>query len=124
MEGALTIDVKAHDGNALMQLPDFLELDSDQAIGIKGHRIRLIDIASRFREGHSAEGIAFDIYPTLELSLVYKAIAFYLENQAEIDESIRQNRAEIERQAALPRKTPTTAELQRRMNVNRTREAS
>jgi uncharacterized protein (DUF433 family) len=107
-----------------MELPDFLYVDGDQEVRFKGHRLRIIDLAARFREGHSAEGIAFDIYPTLDLSLVYKAIAFYLEHEAEVDELIDRNSAEIQRQAALPRNTPTLTELRGRMEANRAAEAS
>lgn len=58
-----------------MELPDFLDLDADGEVHFKGHRLRILDVAACFREGHSPEGIAFDIYPTLDLRLVYKAIA-------------------------------------------------
>jgi hypothetical protein len=57
-----------------MELPDFLEADLDGEIRVRGHRIRLIDVAARFEEGHSAEAIVLDHYPTLSLPLVYKAI--------------------------------------------------
>jgi uncharacterized protein (DUF433 family) len=103
-----------------MELPDFLYRDADGEVRFKGHRLRIIDVAARFREGHSPEGIAFDIYSTLDLRLVYKAIAFYLDHQSEIDQMIEANTAEIERQAALPRTTPTLAELRRRMDAKRT----
>lgn len=107
-----------------MTLPDYLYVDTDNEVRFKGHRLRIIDVAARFREGHSADGIAFDIYPTLDLVLVYKAIAFYLENEAEIGRMIDENSMEIERQAALPGSTPRLKELQRRMKAKRTAEAS
>jgi uncharacterized protein (DUF433 family) len=107
-----------------MELPDFLERDGDGELRFKGHRLRLTDVAARFREGHSAEGIAFDIYPTLDLGLLYKAIGFYLDHQGEVDRMIDANAAEIDRQAALPQTTPTLDELRRRMAARRTAEAS
>jgi uncharacterized protein (DUF433 family) len=107
-----------------MNLADFLYEDPDHEIRLKGHRLRIVDIAARFDEGHSAEGIAFDIYPTLELSLVYKAIAFFLENETEIREMMVGNAVEIARQAALPQTTPSLLELRRRMNAKRPAEAS
>lgn len=107
-----------------MEPPDFLYIDADHELCFKGHRLRLIDVAARFREGHSAEGIAFDIYPTLDLSLVYKAIAYYLDNQWEIGQMIDRNAAELQRQAALPRTTPTVSELRRRFQSQRPAEAS
>jgi uncharacterized protein (DUF433 family) len=107
-----------------MELPDFLESDADGELRFKGHRLRLIDVAARFREGHSAEGIAFDIYPTLDLRLVYKAIAFYLNHQGEMDRMIDDHSVEVDRQAALPQTTPSLSELRRRMAAKRTAEAS
>jgi uncharacterized protein (DUF433 family) len=101
-----------------MELPEFLYMDADHEVRFKGHRLRMIDVAARFVEGHSAEGIAFDIYPTITLPLVYKAIAFYLEHEAEIAAMIQRNSAEMDRQGALPRTTPTVGELRRRMFAN------
>lgn len=80
-----------------MELPDFLSLDSDGEVRFKGHRLRIIDVAARFREGHSPEGIAFVIFPMLDVRLVYKGIAFYLDHQAEIDRMTEANTVEIER---------------------------
>src|SRR4051812_41290693 len=51
----------------MLNLPDFLELDGDGEICLRGHRIRLIDITARYDEGHPAEAIAIDHYPTLSL---------------------------------------------------------
>ena len=107
-----------------MELPDFLYVDADQELCFKGHRLRLIEVAARYREGHSAEGIAFDIYPTLDLSLVHKAIAYYLDNEAEVGGMIDRNAAELERQAALPKTSPTVDELRRRLELRRPAEAS
>jgi len=107
-----------------MELPDFLYEDSDHELRLKGHRLRVIDIAARFIEGHSAEGIAFDLYPTIELSMVYKVIAFFLEHEPEIRGMIDRNSAEMARQEALPQTTPTLAELRRRMISRRPAEAS
>lgn len=107
-----------------MELPDFLYIDEDQEMRFKGHRLRIMDVAARFREGHSPEGIALDIYPTLGLPLVYKAIAYYLEHEAEIGQAVERNSAELERQAAIPRTTPTLSELRQRAREHRPAEAS
>jgi hypothetical protein len=61
---------KMKDGVHVMTLPDFLESNIDGEICLRGHRIRLIDIAARYDEGHSAEAIAIDDYPTLSLPLI------------------------------------------------------
>lgn len=107
-----------------MDLPDFLNLDSDQEISFKGHRIRLVEVCKRFNEGHSAEAIALDVYPTLDLATVYKGIAFYLENQAEVDELIARHDRAIETQSSAPTSTPGLEQLRRRMESVRRAEAS
>lgn len=106
-----------------MNLPDFLEPDTDGEIRLRGHRIRLIDVASRFNEGFSAESIALDHYPTLDPALVYKTIGFYLDNRAEVAALIEHNVQEMTRLEAQPQSTPTLAELRRRMAAKQ-REAS
>ncbi len=102
-----------------MVLPDFLYQDSDGEIRFVGHRIRLIDVAARYEEGHSPEGIVLDYYPTLNLPLVHRAVAFYLDNQNEVQRAIARNSAEIHRLSQLPQTTPTLAELRRRMDATR-----
>lgn len=99
-----------------MDLPEFLCNDSDSEIRIAGHRIRLIDVAARYAEGHSPETILLDYYPTLDLPLIHKTIAFYLEHQPEVDALIDQNMAEMDRLAMQhTSNSPTWTELRRRM---------
>jgi uncharacterized protein (DUF433 family) len=107
-----------------MTLPDFLEANIDGEICLRGHRIRLIDIAARYEEGHSAEAIAIDDYPTLSLALIHKTIAFYLENETEVRSLLHQNEEAMQRLMAMPQTTPTLAELRRRMANRRQAEAS
>lgn len=106
-----------------MHLPDFLHLDSDGEIRLRGHRIRLIDVAARYDEGHSTEAIALEQYPDLPLALVHKTIAFYLEHEREVQEMLGQNAEAMRRLESQPRTTPTFAELRRRMEARRQREA-
>jgi len=106
-----------------MNVPDFMEIDSDGEIRLKGHRIRLIDVAKRYDEGHSVETIVLDYYPTLTLPLVHKTVAFYLENEGEVRKLIAQNEEAMQQLAARPQTTPTLAELRRRMQAKQ-REAS
>ena len=108
-----------------MVLPDFLTRNPDGIICLTGHRIRLIDVAARYEEGHSAEGIVVDYYPTLDLSLVHKVIAFYLENEAEVRGMVAEHERKLAELAAKPRRpTPTLAELRQRMKARRRAEAS
>jgi uncharacterized protein (DUF433 family) len=66
-----------------MVLPDFLT-ETKGEIFLAGHRIELAHVVSAYREGDTAELIA-SRYPTLPLSLVHRVIAFYLDNQGEVD---------------------------------------
>jgi uncharacterized protein (DUF433 family) len=67
-----------------MQLPEFLTRSADGEIQLTGHRIGLYHVIQYYNEGESAEMLA-SRYPTLPLSLVHKVIAFYLDNQADVD---------------------------------------
>lgn len=99
-----------------MTLPDFLTQDVEGEIRLTGHRIGLYTVVRRYQEGYSAERIA-DEYPSLPLALIYKVLAFYLENQPEVDTYIAAVAAEIERQESLPRPGPDMAELRRRLEA-------
>jgi uncharacterized protein (DUF433 family) len=67
-----------------MQLPEFLNQSADGEIRLAGHRIGLYHLVQRYNEGESAEMLAAR-YPTLSLALVHKVLAFYLDNQSEVD---------------------------------------
>ena len=103
-----------------MVLPDFLHNDADGEVRLTGHRIRLIDVAARYDEGHSPETILLDHYPTLNLALIHKTVAFYLETEAEVRRMIEANAAAVQQLAGAPRRpTPTLDELRRRMQSRR-----
>jgi uncharacterized protein (DUF433 family) len=51
---------------------------------VGGTRVSLDSLVYLFREGMSAEGMV-ESYPALTLEQVHGALAFYLENQKEID---------------------------------------
>ena len=65
-----------------------------------------------------------DQFPTLPLALVHKAIAFYLENTAEVDAYIKRSREALDRQAAAAPHSPDAAELRRRMEARRPKESA
>ena len=97
-----------------MTLPEFLTQEPDGFIHVTGHRIGLLHVIDLYQEGYSPEMLRAE-FPTLSLALIHKLIAFYLENQAKVDEYLTQCRQAIERQAAAPRPGPDQAELRRRM---------
>ncbi len=79
MEGVL-----CSNGGLNMQLSDFLTEAPDGEIRLTGHRIGLFHVVEHYNDGDSAEMLA-SRYPTLPLALVHKVIAFYLDNQEEVD---------------------------------------
>jgi uncharacterized protein (DUF433 family) len=79
-----------------MNLPDFLVDHPDGEIRLTGHRISLCDVVSFYNEGYSPEMLVCQ-FPTLPLALVHKVIAFYLENQAEVDRYVAEEEAACER---------------------------
>ena len=67
-----------------MTLPDFLIQGPKGEIRLMGHRIDLYLIVLFYNEGHTSEMLQNE-YPTLPLDLIHKVLAFYFENQAEVD---------------------------------------
>ena len=106
-----------------MNLPDFLAQDSHGYIHLAGHRIGLRHVVELYTDGYTPE-MLHDHFPTLPLALIYKVIAFYLDNQADVDAYIRQSREALDRQAAEPQPGPDAAELQRRMEARRPKESA
>lgn len=80
-----------------MQLPEFLTQSADGEIRLTGHRIGLYHLVQRYNEGESAEMLA-SRYPSLSLALVHKVLAFYLDNQSEIDAYVADCSAAVDRQ--------------------------
>lgn len=66
------------------------------AYRIADTRVSLDSVVYAFWDGKSPEKIA-DSFPFLTLEQVYGAIAFYLANQSEIDEYIKQGEIEFEK---------------------------
>ena len=108
-----------------MHLPDFLTQLPDGEIRVAGHRIGLYHLVQRYNEGESAEMLA-SRYRTLPLWLVHKVLAFYLENQSEVDAYVEACSAAIDeqqhgasrpdldalrRRLAQPRPLPSEAQL-------------
>jgi uncharacterized protein (DUF433 family) len=62
---------------------------------VSGARVSLDSIAHGFNRGQSPEAIQED-FPTLTRAQVYGAIAFYLDNQDEIDEYLAASAREFE----------------------------
>src|SRR5262249_24325626 len=99
--------------------PEFLIQDADGYIHVARHRIGLQDVVYYYNEGHSAEALA-EMFPTLTLALIHKLIAFYLENQANVDAYVASCEAAIVLQRAAAPRGPDVAELRRRLATKQT----
>ena len=82
-----------------MTLPDFLTQGPKGEIRLTGHRIDLYLIVLFYKEGHTSE-MLHDEYPTLPLDLIHKVLAFYVENQAEVDAYVAEVESKIEQHRA------------------------
>jgi uncharacterized protein (DUF433 family) len=83
-----------------MQLPPFLTQDPDGEIHLTGRRIGLYTMVREYQERRRAEPIAEEY--ELPLALVYKVLAFYLENQAEVEAYAAGYQADLDRLEAKP----------------------
>jgi uncharacterized protein (DUF433 family) len=72
----------------------------DGGLYIAGTRVSLDSVVIRFQQGASPEKIN-QSFPTLKLSQVYGAIAYYLENEAAIGEYVLDGEREFDRSEAL-----------------------
>ena len=97
-----------------MTLPDYLETDDGGFIHMTGHRIGLHNLVRMYADGSSPEMIAAH-YPSLPLALIHRVIAFYLENQADVDAYVAAHGQEIDRQIAAGQKAPSIVELRQRL---------
>jgi uncharacterized protein (DUF433 family) len=97
-----------------MLVPDFLTRAADGEIRLAGHRIGLFHVLHYYHEGYAPEMLACQ-YPTLSLALIYKVLAWYLENQAEVDAYLAECRAEADRQRASNPRRVDMAALRRRL---------
>jgi uncharacterized protein (DUF433 family) len=97
-----------------MNLPDYLTRHAKGEIRLAGHRIDLFDLVPLYNEGNSAE-MLLGFFPTLSLALIYKVLAFYLENKAEVDAYVARCEAESERNQAAAPPAPTIEELKSRL---------
>ena len=74
--------------------------ERDSGLYVAGTRVSLDSVIIHFQEGASPERILHS-FPTLKLSQVYGAIAYYLENEKMISEYVAKGEREFE-QSAVP----------------------
>ena len=83
---------------------------------VAGTRVSLDSVVIRFQEGASPERI-LQSFPTLKLSQVYGAIAYYLENEKTVNEYITEGQRELER--SMPPLSQSNPELFARLQAAR-----
>lgn len=76
-------------------MEDYLSLIERDVIRVKGHRIGLEHIVERYREGDSPEQIAID-FPGVSLAQIYGIIAYYLQNEEEVNAYVARVNARAE----------------------------
>jgi uncharacterized protein (DUF433 family) len=72
-----------------------LKADAGGAIRVGDTRVTLDTVVHAFEQGHTAEEIVSH-YPALGLADVYAVIAYYLNNQAEVQAYLRQQQDEVQ----------------------------
>ena len=68
-----------------------LQTDADGVVRVGGTRVTLDTIVAAFQQGATAEEIAQQ-YPTVSLSDVYAAIAYYLRHREEVEAYLEEGR--------------------------------
>jgi uncharacterized protein (DUF433 family) len=92
------------------------------AYRITGTRVSLDSVVYAWHKGLSPESI-LDDFPALTLERIYGAVAFYLANQDEIDEYLRQGEVEYEalRQKHLEQLMATKPQLYQKLVTHKQR---
>lgn len=88
--------------------------DASGVIRVEGTRVTLDSVVLAYREGASAEEIA-ERFPAITLGAVYAAIAFYLQNQTEVDAYLKRREAEAEQIRKQIESRPEAKELRERL---------
>jgi uncharacterized protein (DUF433 family) len=95
-----------------MQLEDYFDLQGDNIIRLKGHRIGLEHLLAYYQEGYTPDQIAGE-FPGVTLEQVYAAIMYYLTHRVEVERYLMhtQDRAEQDYLAFLAHPSPLSQRL-------------
>jgi uncharacterized protein (DUF433 family) len=96
-----------------MQLEDFFEFVEPNHIRIKGHRIGIESILTKYLAGQAAEDILRQ-YDTLRPVDVYATITYYLQNQHAVDAYLKRTEALIAEDMAQSGASPSSTALRLR----------
>lgn len=95
-----------------------LVMDETGTIRVKGSRVTLDIIVSRFKQGDTAEDIQ-QSFPTITLGQVYAALAYYLEHESKIEVYLRERDQEADRLRQFWMGHPKSAALRQRLRALR-----
>ena len=95
-------------------LPPDLLCHPDGEIRLAGHRIGLYHFVHYYNEGYTAE-MMLGQFPTLDLALIHRLIAFYLTHSREVDAYVSRYRSELDRFRATGTHAPGLADLRSRL---------
>jgi len=101
-----------------MNMPDWLTQESDGNIHLTDHRVSLEDVVHFYVQGDSPEMLHCR-FPTISLATFHKAIAFYLENQDQVDKYCAAAAATVAAERAKPQPGPTVEEMRQRREAKR-----
>ncbi|MGH7827828.1 MAG: DUF433 domain-containing protein [Candidatus Binatia bacterium] len=106
--------------NSTYDLSDLLVRTGEGVWRIAGTRVSLDSVVYSFKEGATPEEICQD-YPALSLAQVYGAIAYYLNNQQQIDTYLKEEKQASEnlRQQLQIRHGDFLRDLRRRLMAHR-----
>ena len=96
-----------------MQLEDFFEFVEPNHIRIKGHRIGIESILTKYLAGQAAEDILRQ-YDTLRPVDVYATITYYLQNRAAVDDYLKRTEALLAEDVARSDANPSSTVLRLR----------
>lgn len=99
-----------------MNLPDCLE-HADGDIRLTGHRLTLFHVLDRYQAGYSPEMIGEE-FPTLPLALIHRVIAFYRDNQAQLDAYVSDCRKALDEHEAACPPSPAAVQIRKRLNAS------
>ncbi len=95
-------------------LPPDLLWHPDGEIRLAGHRIGLYHFVLYYNEGYTAE-MLLGQFPTLDLALIHRVIAFYRTHSKEVDAYILRYRSELDQYRATGTHAPGPADLRSRL---------
>lgn len=72
-----------------------LNQDAEGTVCLTGTRVTFDTLIAAFKKGNTAEQIQ-DSFPSLSLSHIYGAIAWYLDHQAEAEDYLKERQAEAD----------------------------